>query len=110
MSVPFRSLTKKKDFDAVFKAGRPVYDRLFGVRKVKNDLGHNRFGIMISTKVSKKAVVRNKIRRRIREALKKNTTGNDQGFDVIINVLKEAAESSYADIETVVIRLFGNKQ
>ncbi|MBI2644930.1 ribonuclease P protein component [Candidatus Uhrbacteria bacterium] len=60
-------LSKKSDFDTVFKQGRRKALRYFFVQWLKNEKNHPRIGIIISNKVSKKATLRNKIKRRIRE-------------------------------------------
>ena len=77
-------LTKDKEFDAVFKKGRSSYDKILGVKALKNDLSLNRFGILISVKVSKKAVERNKIRRQLRETTRQNLERIKKGMDVIV--------------------------
>ncbi len=79
-------ITNKKDFDRAFKAGQSFYGKVVGLKLVINNLTHNRFGIIISAKVSKKAVERNRIRRSIREEIKnflnQATTGQDFVFIV----------------------------
>ena len=50
-------LTKQKDFEKVFKNGQSVYDGKLGIKALANNLPENRYGIIISAKVSKKAVV-----------------------------------------------------
>ena len=64
-------LTKKNDFDRVFKKGISVFDYILGIKILKNNLPDSRFGIIVSNKISKKANERNKIKRQIRECLKK---------------------------------------
>lgn len=63
-------LKKKKDFARVFKKGKSVNADFLVLKYVTNNLKNSRFGIIVSQKVSKKAVVRNKIRRRIKEAIR----------------------------------------
>ena len=77
-------ITKKKEFDQIFSKGRSRYTDFLGVKSLNNGLTFNRFGIIISNKVSKKAVTRNLIRRRIRSELSK--FGLTTGFDAIIIV------------------------
>jgi ribonuclease P protein component len=63
-------IRKKKDFEKIFKNSKNFKNSIFILKAVKNDLGLNRFGFVISQKVSKKAVVRNKVRRRLTEIMK----------------------------------------
>ncbi|HZJ40713.1 MAG TPA: ribonuclease P protein component [Candidatus Saccharimonadales bacterium] len=75
-----------KEFDRAFKAGQSFYGKILGIKCVPNDRINNRFGILINTKVSKKAVVRNKIRREIREIIKKRLESLKPGNDFVIIV------------------------
>ena len=56
-------LKKKKDFESVFKKGKAVKGNFLFAKYLKNDLDCSRFAFIVSSKVSKKAVVRNRIRR-----------------------------------------------
>lgn len=80
-------LTKNKEFENVFKNGASSYNKLLGVKLTKNSLSFNRFGIIISNKISKKAVERNKIRRRIRSIIESELSFFKEGFDCVIVVL-----------------------
>jgi len=92
-------LTKDKEFDNVFKNGRSSYDKLIGVKAVRNGLPDNRFGIMVSVKVSKKAVERNKVKRRIRESVKAKLPAMKPGYDCVIIALPEVLEKDSGEIE-----------
>lgn len=76
----------KKDFDQVFKQGSSFYCKTLGVKVLKTDLDHSRLGLVVSTKVSKKAVVRNRIKRTLRDFFQKelNSISNK---DIIIITL-----------------------
>lgn len=91
-------LRKNKDFDAVFKEGKSFYGRLLGIKLRKNNLDHNRYGILLSTKVSKLAVVRNKYKRRIRSIIFNENRVIKQGFDVVIIVFPLILNKNYLEI------------
>lgn len=55
------------DFKRVFDAGRRMQLRWFGVIYSPNNLNTPRFGVIISKRMAKRAVTRNRIRRVIRE-------------------------------------------
>ena len=67
------------------------------MRLAKNSLRHPRFTVVVSTKISKSAVVRNRLKRQIRATLALYARQPGPGYDVIIitkpNILKiEAGE------------------
>lgn len=99
-------LTKKKEFDRVFKGGRSSFDKILGIKAMANELEQNRFGIIINNKVSKKAVIRNKIRRRIREVLKKENPNLYPGNDVVVIVQPIAKNKESSEIKASIIFLF----
>ena len=69
----YNRLAKKKEIDLVFKKGRSSYNKSLGVKcLINNNLTYNRFAVVVSNKVSKKAVIRNKIKRRLMEVLGRN--------------------------------------
>ena len=92
-------LTKDKEIDGVFKKGRSGYNKLTGIKVVKNNLGHNRFVTLINLKVSKKAVERNKIKRQIREAVRLELDNLKQGHDCVIIALPPTLDKQYKEIE-----------
>lgn len=92
-------LTKQKDFDNVFKKGMSSFDNSLGLKAVKNNLSKNRIGVIVSSKISKKAVERNKIKRRLREASKLYLDKVGPGFDLVLIGLPESKEKSFQDLE-----------
>lgn len=104
-----RRLVKEKDFQKTFKRGKSFYAKFFGVRAVANNLAHNRYGIVISTKVSKKAVERNKLKRQIRAMLKGFDKSLNSGYDLIIMVLPAALNQEFkalnAELEKILLQL-----
>ncbi len=61
-------LKKKKEIERVFQKGRVYRENFILFKFIENDLKKSRFCFIVSQKVSKKAVVRNKIRRWMSEA------------------------------------------
>jgi len=95
-------LKKDKEFDNVFKGGRSVFGRILGIKAVANGLKISRFGILVSNKISKKAVERNKIKRQIREVIRLQVSGIKPGFDVVFITLPPILGSSYQEIEEAI--------
>ncbi len=92
-------LTKDKDFNRVFKKGNSSFNKILGIKAVKNSLEYSRFGILVGAKISKKAVLRNKIKRQIREIIKLDLKNIKSGFDYVIISLPAIAGKSYKEIE-----------
>ena len=99
-------IKKNKEFDLVFKEGKTVYGGLLGVKVRKNELNYNRFGILLSTKVSKLAVVRNLYKRRIKDILKRENLKVKSGYDCVIIVLPAIIGKSYQEIEAEIKTIF----
>ncbi len=93
-------LKKNKEFDLVFKKGQTVYGQFLGVKVIDNHLNTNRFGVLLSTKVSKLAVIRNKYKRKIKTIIREENLKIDGGRDCVIIVLPQILGKKYQDIKT----------
>ncbi len=95
-------LKKKKDFEKVIKKGKFFEENFLVLKKMKNNLSWTRIGFVVSQKVSKKAVIRNKIKRRIREVIKVNLNKIKSGYDIIFFTKKGIEEKSFSEIKNSV--------
>jgi ribonuclease P protein component len=95
-------IKKKKDFEEIFKKGKILRSNFFIFRLTKNDLGLNRFGFVVSQKVSKKATVRNKARRRLTEAIKAEAKNVKNGTDLVIIALPGIEKKEFSEIKKAV--------
>ena len=59
---------------------------LFILKVKSNNLGLNRFGVVASKKIDKRAVVRNRIKRMLREIILNLNSGTIQGNDMLFIV------------------------
>lgn len=82
-SKDFR-IRKKEEVNAVFKQGKSVSCPELAFRFLPNGLPHTRVTVLAGTKLSKKAVHRNRIRRRLREIARLNYDKLPQGIDLLI--------------------------
>jgi len=103
------SLKKQNDFNRVFKTGEVFGNKTFVMYYLKNGSEANRLGIVVSKKVSKKAVVRNKIKRRIKEAYRLNEDSFVMGYDIIIIAKGSCQEEKYNHMEKSLKHLFYKK-
>jgi ribonuclease P protein component len=65
-------IQKRSDFLLLKEKGQLVPGVLMGMSWLKEGEGENRFGFVISKRISKKAVDRNKIKRLLSESIKTN--------------------------------------
>ena len=69
-------------------------------------LGENsRLGLIVSTKISKRAVIRNKIKRRLRETFRELRPRLNGSYDIIFVARPKATESDYKSIRASCIKL-----
>lgn len=80
------------------KPGLPDSDKPDRDATEKLERSPTRIGITVSTKVSKRAVVRNRIKRRIRAALRELLPGFAMGWMIVIIVQPVAAKCNYKEI------------
>ncbi len=99
-------LTKTNEINKVFQHGKARYDKVLGVKALKNNLENIRFVILVSNKVSQKAVARNKIKRRIREIIRSQLPNLKSGYDCVLIALKPIVKLNYNQIKELIIEHF----
>ncbi|MBW6431861.1 ribonuclease P protein component [Patescibacteria group bacterium] len=93
-----------KDFKRVYQKGTFFYHRFFNLSYLKNRGSLTRLGFVIGKKVSNKAVVRNSLKRKFREASRKLYEQAPKGYDVVINIKKEALGVKQSELEPEIQR------
>ena len=107
MLPPQNRLQKEKDIEKVFKKGKSFFLGNIGARLASNNLDVSRFTVVVSLKVSKKAVKRNKLKRRIREIIRNETLSKTKsGFDVVILTKPTLLNLNFAGLREAVLNLF----
>jgi len=91
-------LSKTKDVQVTSKRGRSFFSPHFVIKFLKSQTAVTRITVVVSTKVSKKAVIRNRIKRVIRETLRLNLPALKSGDYVVI------VKPSATKLETPLIR------
>lgn len=92
-------ISRKIEFAEVKEKGIMVNTPLFGLKLIKKEDKEKKFGFVISKKISKRAVDRNRIKRLLTETVKKNLTKFDEGIRGIFLVKKEILGRNLIDIE-----------
>ena len=106
MSLPKpHRLRRRQDFHRVYQHGKyypGVNLILRSLRHLPNSNTENlpatRFGISVSQKVSKKAVVRNLLKRQVKGALRQLLPQIDPGWSIVIGVRPSAQGCEYVEI------------
>lgn len=97
---------KKKEIDSVFREGKEAREKYLLLKVKRNKLNTFRLAFIISRKISKKAVVRNKIRRRLKEIVRKKDN-KAEGWDIIfIPLQKLTGNESFQEMKEIVNTLF----
>lgn len=99
-------LTHRKDFDNTFKKGKGAFSDILGIKFIENNLEESRFGIVVSNKISKKAVIRNKIKRQLREIIHQNLDEIKNRSDVVIICRPGIEKKEFQEIEQTILKTF----
>jgi ribonuclease P protein component len=82
----------------VYQHGRQVRGEWFSMRVVRNSRQKTwRAAVVVSRKVSKSAVVRNRIRRRVFEIVRSYASRIDGPYDLVFNIYTESVATLSAD-------------
>jgi len=99
-------LVKKTDFQRIYRQGRKVTSPLLMMKFLSNQEEFSRFGIVVSSKVAKQAVIRNKIKRRIGEVIRNNQAKIPPGYDFVVISSPRAKQCKNQDIVDNLRKLF----
>lgn len=99
-------LKRKKEFERVFKEGKGFKEDFLILKLLPNNRNQNRFGIIVSQKISKKATLRNKIRRKIRELIRVRLPKMKKGMDAVLIALPGLEKKDFWEIEEIINKLF----
>lgn len=92
-------LTAEKDFARLFSKGRAFHGRGVTVKAARSAVEGPRIGFVVSTKVAKRAVVRNKVKRRMREIVRKRLPSLLKGVDIAFMARAESVTMTFQEME-----------
>lgn len=95
-------LRERKDFTRVLRSGKSLSLPLCVVRWSPSHLQNPRFGFIVSNKISKKAVIRNKIKRRLREAVRARVQEFLPGVDYIFISKSSFVKADMASVREMI--------
>jgi len=100
-------LTRRAEFDSVYRNGRRRSSRQFTVFFAANGLAESRFGMSVGRALGG-AVVRNRIRRRVREVLLLHRGEIPSGWDIIVHPRASVAKADFASLGDELLGLVRN--
>lgn len=95
---------KTREFERVFSSRLSVYGSFVRLSYSPGTTSLTRCAVVVSTKISKKAVIRNKLRRRARAVIKKVLPVLTPPLDIVITCLKGSEVVSYHDFELDILK------
>jgi len=98
-------IRKQRDFDRIFKEGKFFSLGCLALKAAKNDFPYSRFGFVVSNKISKSAVKRNRIKRLLRESVRISRDEISAGFDIVIMVRKDFSEKKMPEVKNEMMNL-----
>lgn len=100
-------MTKKRNFELVLKKGKVLHSPSFGLFFLKEKTDEpSTFGFVVSNKISKRAVVRNKIRRVFRETVRNRLPEITPGFSFVFLVKKNIVNKNGDEIKKEIDSIF----
>ena len=104
-------LRLRRDFTTVYNQGDRHHGKYLKLRVYNiNMQAQSQLGIVVSKKVSKKAVTRNRIRRQIRAIFRAFLPQLKQGFQIVITVVMVSEIPSYLQLQEDLIYLLNRSQ
>lgn len=94
---PRTSRIPKADVAKVIEGGISYYSPSFSLKVIKNSLNKALFTTIISKKVAKTAVLRNKNKRRVREAVKR-TNNLKEGRSYALFIKKNTSGAAFQEL------------
>jgi len=100
-------LKLRRDFTTVYNQGDRHHGKYLKLRvySTNNLLAQVQLGVVISKKVSKKAVIRNRIRRQIRAIFRGFLPQLKQGLQIVITVITVPSIPSYPELQEDLTKL-----
>lgn len=99
-------VAKQRDFERVKKYGRSFFLPNIAIKCLKAGQPYSRFGFIVSNKISKKAIERNRIRRQLREIVRERIDQVLSGFDCVIMVRPDIKKDKFKELEQKIENLF----
>jgi len=102
----------KAEYDRLYKRGRKINTSVFILRYLPNNLTLGRVGLVISSKVDKKATIRNRLKRQITEIIRlhhlKKLSGYDCALVCLPRIKNRSAKQLAQELQSLVSKINAN--
>lgn len=98
LAAPYR-LRATRDINRVYSKGRYTSAGPITVKALSSRAQSSRAVVVVSKKVSKKAVVRNRIRRRLSAELASRWATVAPGYDIVVTVRDDLSQAPATDVK-----------
>ena len=96
-------LKKRSEINRCRDTGEKVYSKHFLLLLCEAPEEQSRLGITVTTKIDKRAVVRNRIKRRIREVFRLNRYRLKNPVEIVVVARRDSGEIEYKDFEREIL-------
>jgi ribonuclease P protein component len=104
--LPKKHRINKKIFEEILKKGKIFSSDCLYIKTLPISEKHSIFAFVVSSKVAKKAVERNKLKRRARHIIKKMLPKIEKGLGVIIFFKKGVEKMTFSELEKEINDIF----
>src|SRR3989338_2299019 len=98
-------LTKSRDFRRLQTRGRSGYNLFFKLVFLPNRLAASRLAVVVSTRLSKKAVQRNRLRRQCLEIMRLHWRQISAGSGILLRPRHQTIGQAYPELEKALLAL-----
>ena len=95
-------LRKAYEITRVYRRGSQGGSGILSAKVLGNGLSVSRAVVVVSKKVSKRAVVRNRIRRRLTGILREQWQTVRPGYDIVVTVHQDVAETEASELKAAI--------
>lgn len=100
---PSARLRKRSDIERCQKHGQKLHAKHFLIIVHPSGSGESRLAIAVTTKLEKRAVMRNKIKRRIREVFRAARAGIVQPIDILVVARRDVQSCEFSEYEREIL-------
>lgn len=98
-------LRKRSDFQRVRQQGRSITSRLLILAWIPNEVTTLRVGFVVSKRISKLAVKRNRIKRLLSEAIRPVLPEVSGGWDIVISARQAIVDADLSTLQHDIVTL-----
>jgi ribonuclease P protein component len=98
-------LRKSSEFQRVRQQGRSITSRLLILAWVPNEVGRLRVGFVVSKRISRLAVERNRVKRLLSEAVRRHLSELPAGWDIVLSARNHITIADLRALEEDIVNL-----